>query len=590
MIRIRCFRCSRTHGFAGMLLLLMATCLPSCGLEHPVSALPVAPPVPSLRFSGVLGQSQTPDEIPLENAGFDGAFMDRKGTLWGATGREMIRFAFHDGRWAMSEQVTLSVGPRGHLGIYWDGEKAFYIAGDWSLRSFKPEGLEQTRIADLSKWADVIAGFAVAPMRCKSGFAEKGKFFLLLKTGSVLSFGEQGTANGEILHLSPLDKDCPYKHLCLENTDGGMLVASYWPDNKVYRFRPDGSMVTGPDWPVKAFAVKLISVSTQEWIITNEEAWPILEKKPNHIKIDWTYYSNGLARAPNGSIWVSSTQGLIQFPPDSFTGPTRIGGIPAVTALATASDGTLLAAIGEGRILRLHIDDEPNSPLSCNGNEPFRTAGGWNARCSFMQWDGTVFLVMDKVEGQLWSYDPWQMLYTQVPWKSLSKPGAFNKVTAMALAGTRLVIVDTNGLSVLDTRNPSQVRCFQECASALKVAGSIAISQDGLAVCATPDGLAGFKLDLETLSPPVHLWSTQMGFHDTPHLAMTEGGLVVVSLPGSSEIAAINPRDGKIVCKATAASIPGGMKLESVCTRGPWVFAYDAANSRIIRLKLEGVQ
>ncbi|MHB1155762.1 MAG: hypothetical protein ACYC26_02875 [Phycisphaerales bacterium] len=309
-----------------------------------------------------------------------------------------------------------------------------------------------------------------------------------------------------------------------------------------------------------------------------------------HLKIEWTYYSNGLARTPDASMVVSSTQGLIQFPPDPFNRPTRIGGIPAVTALAAASDGTLLAAIGDGRLLRLHLDDEPNSPLSCNGNEPFRVAAGWNARCSFMQWDGAVFWVMDRVEGRLWSYDPRHMLYTQIPWKPLSRPGVFNRVSAMALAGTKRVIADANGLSVLDTRDPSQVHRFKECDIALKNVGALAISQDGLAVCATPGGLAGFMLDLEKFSPPVRIWNAQTEIHDTPCLAMAGGGLLVASLPDSSEIAIINPRDGSTVSKTTAASIPGGMKPGVVCIQGPWVFVYDLESFRIIRFKLESVK
>lgn len=491
----------------------------------------------ALRYSGVLGQSQPAGTEPLREAGFTGCFVDDGGSLWGASGGKLLRFANTDGRWLLAETVAAPspvVKPR------WSGGRAYFLAAG-TLRSFDPKD-------------KTFAEIAAPPPRTESFCAlPGGKFAFLRRDGQVL-----GMAGELLLRAPPLDDGCFYNNIC---HDGGLLLGSYYPDNKIRRFKPDGTLDTAGDWPLPVFAAGLFKLDAETWVVAM--GGKVFRLGGGSFTFPWGDAVFGLAKVPSGNMFLACSQGLVEFASDG-TALGRLGGIPKVECMAASDDGYLVVAVEHGqRLLRLGVDDNPDGVLQAD-------AAWWKTGCNYqskavaLAWDGAQYLVLDAVEGVLWSFDFKRRQHVLNPWTALTPKATFTSPSALAYGDERPWIVDAAGLWKTLPAAPN----FK--ANALAFAGNVLVA-------AAPDGIRGHD------TTGAERWRLPP---QAASLAACGSGLVAASLPASGELVLLDPREGKILARLDAASIPGGMKPGALAAAGPWLFVYDSQGCRVIRLKI----
>lgn len=508
----------------------------------------------ALRFSGILGQSQPAGVEPLKDAGFTGCFFDNSGFLWAASGRNLLRFE-------NNLLVNTIACPHAVNQLRWDGERAYFIA-DGALSAFNPSDMSFGKVADL-------------PPQIESFCVEKTKFALLRRDGQVLGMSKDGAPLGELLRAPPLEDGCFYNNICFDSSDGGLLVGSYYPDNKIRRFKPDGAMDVKGGWPIPVFAAGLFTLGRENWVAANGgRIFQPRDKGKSDFQIPWCDHLSGLAKAPSGNFMLACSQGLVEIAPDG-TPLGRLGGIPETKCMATSHDGYLLAAIDQGqRLLRLKIDAGPDSFLQSDDGY-WRIGGNYKSKAAALAWDDAQYLALDSVEGCLWGFDFAKRQFNHNPWNRLTPTASFSKPMAMAFSDGLALIVDNKGLSSVDLNKGAELKFLASKFDAT----AIALSATGVLVAASPRGLSGYKLDAGLTK----LWDQPL---KPAYLATCGSGLVAASFPENGELSLLDPKNGEPLARLTAASVPGGMKPAAICAAGPWLFVYDAKGFRVIRLKI----
>jgi hypothetical protein len=67
------------------------------------------------------------------------------------------------------------------------------------------------------------------------------------------------------------------------------------------------------------------------------------------IQSAWTMYANGMTADPRGGYWIACSQGLVEFDQAGAATGRRLGGLPGVSAMAVAPDGTLVVLTEDGQ-------------------------------------------------------------------------------------------------------------------------------------------------------------------------------------------------------------------------------------------------
>ncbi|MFZ2655922.1 MAG: hypothetical protein WAX69_13410, partial [Victivallales bacterium] len=417
-----------------------------------------------IKFSGILGQSQPEGMEPLPFIGASGVAMDRKGNLWTADGKYLYGFTKMDGDVILAEKIPLK-NPAVHFGIISDGRKAFFISYDWKVYSFDPETKEISAVCDTKDKAGKIKSYCISPDGLEKGYAGKGKVFVL-EGVDVHGYKSTGESIGVVLSLPPVPEGQKW-HYCaigIEPNSGDLLVGSYYPDAKTYRFGADGRQVIMDGWPRKGiFARYIINLNNLSWALTaggGATSLPATSQKNDDIRTippSWTEHANGLAANSEG-YWLSTSQGIVQFDKDGKSNKKRIGGIAGVRGMAVAAGGTVIASVEAGqRMLRFSIDDEPDTTFTSNGNEPFRVGAGWTDKACGIGWDGKLFLVLDETGKQIWRFDPWHTGWKETPWMPLSEKGTFHNPVSMAV-GNKIWVLDDGRILEGEFNAPSSFR------------------------------------------------------------------------------------------------------------------------------------
>jgi hypothetical protein len=354
-----------------------------------------------------------------------------------------------------------------------------------------------------------------------------------------------------------------------------LLVGSYWPDSKVYRFAPDGTQVTRDGWPRPCQAKLLANLGDEVWAVSEGGAAQRLRLGQERAAADPTFggagtmYASGLARDAEGCYWLAGSQGLVRFDRRGQPLGQRLGGLDGVRALSIAPDGTVIAALEKGQLMaRLALDDEPGGPLANNANEPWRVGAGWQDRAAALAWDAGRFLVADEVGKQLWQFDPWHTGYQEKPWVKLTEPGSVTQPAAVAvgdlkfwlLADGKLREYRRPDLTAKDLPLPAD---FQPLA--------LAAADDATLYLASADRVQAWR--------DGKLAWTAGGFKSIAGLAAASDG-VLVSDREARRLVWL--RDGKEIGDL---ALPG-WRPGAVAARGGWAVVADEDGHRLVRVRV----
>mgnify|MGYP006279728981 CR=1 FL=1 len=547
------------------------------------------------RFSGVLAQSQPVEAEPLPFVGVSGLASDPAGRLWTVAGRTLYCFHSTDSKSpTLIRRVSLPSPVSPSLGLRNDGQFLYAIGNDGRVFSLKPEA-EKTSPRIFGRIRPGARSFTVAPQGLEQGFAARAKL-LVLRNNQVHGWRADGQEAGLLFELPcPPDAKWDFRAICLDPVNGELLAASYYPDNKVYRFKSDGEQVRTDWWPRPVFARRLQRVDRTVWGLTSFGGIALPEKlirldDAARVDLSWTYPPTGIARDRNGRMWLGSTQGVVRYEEAGRPGDYRLGGLPGVVAMAVASDGTAVATVqGGGRHVRLYIDDRPHAPLLCNGNEPWRTGRGWTGRASDIAWNGAFYLVTDRIHGRLWQFDPRNTGPHRKAWHPVTPEGVFAQVRHLAVGHAHAWIQDGTSLLHLpppDFREPGTVRFGQ----ASPPAGPLALAArtDRELYTASSTRLTAWKTQLAKTAW-VKRWDVALDGADVADLAVSER-LVAVSDRAGKRILLFDTGRGGRLGALEAHSIPGGLAPGAVSLRGRWLLVADTAGDRIVRCRVDFVQ
>lgn len=349
-----------------------------------------------LALSGLIGQSQdlASDPIPWTDCAWcvtdeAGAVHFPGGWKMPPGGGDVVRetnsvpgFVFSDGE--------------GHLFYFYDrrAELGTAIAG--------PSGLSKGReLARLYHWNLTLHA---APASCRIGYAAGGRRFFGLdrRKREVHAWTEGGEDAGVV--LSYADRKEPFVSLAIHPKSGDLLLGTGWPENRICRFRPDGTEAKDPFWPASGYALALATSRSGIWVLGSDAA-RLSESKALSVQRRFGAFSTSvrmLAETADG-YWLATSQGAQFYHRNDLSRcARRIGGLAGVGALAL-HDGRVLAGAGY-RMLNLWLDDQPGDPISSDDN--WRVAKKWNERIDLIEVRDDVFYLRDATAGGVTAFDP----------------------------------------------------------------------------------------------------------------------------------------------------------------------------------------
>lgn len=548
---------------------------------------PAAVPAPALRFSGVLGQSQAATAQPLPFLACAGAAVDAQGWLWTVAGDRAFALApsAPDGRRPFRTVVLPSAALA--QGVRWDGERLFIACGDDRIYSLDPR---TGTVAPFCSWLKEAKSFGVTPLGVRDGFAAKAKIFIVAGD-AVYGVDAAGRGLDSLLRLArPADASWWYCAVGIEPASGDLLVGSYYPDSKVYRFGADGQAVTVDGWPRNGHAQILTDLGGQAWILAaggSAAPLPALRRGPADdlpgLPAAWTWYHAGLAAAPAGGWWLASSQGLVGYASSRAPLGTRLGGLPDVALLALAPDGTVIAAVENGqRLVRLGLADDPDTAFCSDANEPWRTGNGWTGYACGLVWNGDRFLVLDRVGKRLWQFDPWHTAWGEKPWVALTAENSFGDPRLLAAGDGVVWVVDGARLLELPRADLSAARtvALPEGVAATDLVAMAANRDDLLFVA-----LSSRILALERRSNGAYSvgWDRGDGPTGIRGLAALDGRLAVVG--GAGDLVVLHAADGGAAGRVGPTDVPGGLTPGCLAASDRWVLAADGPKARLLRFR-----
>ena len=297
----------------------------------------------SLEFHGTIGQYFTPES---------GAFIPWTSCSWvAADGNGDVHFP--DGfvcrrgtRCVVPESCSLPAGR-----VISDGAgRIFVVRADNGT-------VAEVKVSE----AGLSVGRTIAVMGGPTRKVAAGRQrFLSLDTREKKVFGwtRDGKELGTVLDLREMKApSCVAEH----PGSGDILVATYWPENKIHRFRGDGTEVRDSCWPAVG-APEIANVGDDTWAYAGgavRVGRGTTERAQAKFGLD-AYPVRGIAASSDG-LWLATGQGA-QFYPASDPGrcALRVGGISA-TALA-ACNGHVYVAAGS-KLFDFLLDDGPGDRI-----------------------------------------------------------------------------------------------------------------------------------------------------------------------------------------------------------------------------------
>ena len=518
-----------------------------------------------MRFSGILGQSQPPELTPLAVVGVRGVAFDSVGRLWTyAEDGKLTSLVRRDNVWTIDRTVRLPA----HLGVgtlQQVGERLWLAGGDGRLYRFEPAS---GRVATFTKLPKSTVAFYVDAVHSPNRL-------LALAGTAVMAAELRSDAPWHPLFELKTLRSGRYNSLAVDPADGTILVGSSWPDCTVRSYDDAGRETRNPRIGVRA--EQLITAAGEAWALNDgATALNLTAGTKSSFRHSWYSASTGLARADDGAWWMATSQGLLTFASDRQPAGRRIGGLTGPALLAVAADGTLLA-YERGRMLKMTIDDLPDSPLSCHWLEAFRVGANWKSHGCAMQFDGIGFLVLDDRAERIWTYDPWHTGWQDKTWQALTPEHAFNHPKSLAVGNGRIFVADTIGVTM--RRHPGTDNFVP---TGIKATGLLAANRGGMLFLATGDAITAY--DVSDSGSVIKRWNKKIDGGPAIGIAAGERVLAVVNGAG---LALFGVDQGVPVAIMSSRDVPGGMAPTAVAVLEPWILVGDAKGRRILRFRCD---
>ena len=530
-----------------------------------------------LSYVAAMGQSQPAGTPPLPWTAAVGAATDAGGRLFTTAGDSLCRFTRDaQGRWLCPEDARsrLPVAARAMQG---DGTRLVVLGSDERFYTVDAASARAAAFAE-ARFPDGKGPRAFA--LTVDGVAALGQ------ENSVRAWSRTGEARGEVLRPPAPTGNWWYCCLGVHPGDGSLLVGSYWPNSRVYRFTPDGKAMAG-DWPKEGHGQMIANMGGAPWLLpVGGGAVPLGPAKQRGTTAPaFTFYPSGLAPAPDDGYWIACAQGLVGFDRKGRPTGRRLGGLSDPGWVAAGPDGTVLALLEENaRFARLAADDAADAVLASNSNEPWRVGAGWTGRAAGVAWDGEGYLVLDRTAGCLWRFDPDHTAWGEKPWIRVGKEKAFANARALAVGDALAWVLDGDRPLEVGRGTPEGEPRAIALPDGIPTAGiaALAATGDRRLYVATAAQIAA--LDREGDAWKV-AWRSPVAFTRVAALAGIEGG-VLVSDGGGRRVVLLDAGTGAQRSALTAADVPGGMEPAGIAAAAGWAFVADRAGHRVLRLRL----
>ncbi|MFZ2655229.1 MAG: hypothetical protein WAX69_09925 [Victivallales bacterium] len=529
-----------------------------------------------VRFSGILGQSQTPSEKPFPSVGAQACAVDDAGRLWVAPGGASL-LRLDPSLKFIAAEMQLPVQVRYYSSLrFVERCGLFAIGNDGSVFRIDTENLKSVPVGKLPPDAK---DFAIVPSIGAATAFTPGVELLVLKGKSVLTVGGDGDPSG--LFTLP-DEKAPWCSIGVEPISGDILTGTTYSDMTIHRFTRNGCEVTEGGWPRPGWADLLVTGHGNCWMLSKGGALQALPEKlskadkPEFPPLKWLNYSNGIAFLPDGFV-IASSQGVV-FADRKGNSLRRVGGM-TVRAMAVAPDGTVIAAVEKGsRIARLSLDDEPNSPFTSNANEPWRVGNGWKGTACALVWDGRGFLVLDDSQKRLWRFLPDRTNWGEQPWIPLTEEGVFIKPRSLALSERNCFVLDGDRILV---SKRDMWKFTPLTIPPLEGACGISTADDTSLIVALQTGVSLLNLGKDGVWKEA--WHVQ-GMHVAS--VAVAGKYILVTDAEAKALIVLSLSDGSELRRADGALVGSPMRPGAITVSGRWALVGDELGKRIIRFKI----
>ena len=345
----------------------------------------------------------------------------------------------------------------------------------------------------------------IADAGTSAGFAAKGKIFAL-DGRDVHAFSIDGKPLGIVLTLPELLNKCPYTTLAILPGSGDLLAASYYPDLKFYRFQADGTEFKKDGWPISGWVTGTAFAEGRIW--------------------GFHFAATGYS-ASEYPCWKR-----LQVRSAAATPPLALNGSQIVASLGN-------------RLYGLKLDDAHDSPLSCQGNEPWRVGNGWSGESDGIVPDGKAFLVYDRKGKILWRFQP----QVQGAERWVRQPETFRDLRDMAVRDGKKFFLDEGKFA--GRNNLNRIDAFD--------ADTVVVAD---------------KDSVSLIAKGREQWKTAL--KDIRDIAVIGAYTAVAS---GDSLLLLDRKDGKTVFQTPA-------KLEHLAAEGKWLIGSNPEKAAILRFKL----
>ena len=387
----------------------------------------------------------------------------------------------------------------------------------------------------------------IADAGTSGGFAAKGKIFAL-DGREVHAFTREGKLLGIVLTLPELRNSCPYTALAILPGSGDLLASSYYPDLKFYRFRTDGTEYKKDGWPISGWVTESAFTEGAVWgfhSAATRYGDSVVRRNALRKIGEHDLYLSGIASDGRNGYYLNTSQGILHYPAGSFDEAVeRIGGSGTVKTLAL-NGSQIVVSLGN-RLYALKLDDACDSPLSSQGNEPWRVGNGWSGESDGIAADGNAFLVYDRKGGILWRFQP----KAEGAERWVRQPGTFRDLRDMAVRNGKRFFLDAGTAAFRN--NPNRIDAFDSDTVAVADSRSVSLIVKGR-----------------------EQWTTAL--KEIRDIAVLGEYLAVAA---GDSLLLLDRKEGKIVFRTPA-------KLDHLAADGKWLIGSDPDQAAILRFKLK---
>ena len=423
----------------------------------------------------------------------------------------------------------------------------------------------------------------------------KAGLYALGQDGTVRAWDPDGSGGRDLFKLSlPPKADWWYCAIDVEPVTGDLLIGSYWPDTKVYRFDVTGKQFpntgTMSAWPQSGHSDVVCNAAGVPWALDTGGGGNALAAMPRGLPkaLDgnaWAGYPSGIAIFPSGETWVACAQGLLGFGRKGRPTGKRLGGLGDPGLVAAGPDGTVLALLENSqRCARLAADDAPDTPFASNANEPWRVANGWGGKAVGCAWDGKGYLILDAGGSKaLWRFDPDHTAFAETPWTRLGKEKAFADPRGLAVGDAYCWVLDGAKLLQFGPGAWDGVPREVTVPPGIDLSAVVALcsSGDDRLFLATKTGVFSLARKGEAWETA---WRTDTAFQGIAAMG-TSGGLLLVADRAGANVTVLDEA-GTVLARLTAADVPGGFEPVGISAAAGWAFVTDAKGHRVLRVRL----